>query len=101
MPERTAPPTWVTDGDREWIGWLESVGDDGRAIVVDSLGGRVAVGWTPWDAPPRVIAVLCADCDHPAAADDLVLGDDGGWRCSGCESGHERAAARPAADAAR
>ena len=47
MPERREPPTWVTDGEREWIGRLAQ--------------------WTPWEPPPRVIAVLCADCEHPAA----------------------------------
>lgn len=54
MPERTAPPTWVTDGEREWIGWLEAVGDDGKAIVVDALGGRVAAAASRTaSAPPR------------------------------------------------
>jgi hypothetical protein len=101
MPERTAPPTWVTDGDREWIGWLEEVDDDGMAIVVDSLGGRVAAGWTPWEPPPRVVAVLCADCEHPAAADDLVRGDDGRWLCSACESAGECATPRVAAGGGR
>jgi hypothetical protein len=97
MPERTQPPTWVTDGEHEWIGWLERVSEDGKAVVVDPLGGRVLAGWTPWESPPRVIAVLCADCDHPAAADDLVRGDDGLWLCCGCESDRAHAGARPAA----
>jgi hypothetical protein len=96
MPERTAPPTWVTDGEHEWIGRLETVGEDGRAIVIDSLGGRVTAGWTPWEAPPRVVAVLCADCEHPAAADDLVRADDGLLLCRRCESSRQHETVQPA-----
>jgi hypothetical protein len=89
MPERREPRTWVTDGEREWIGRLEQVRDDGKAVVVGD-GGRVIAGWTPWDPPPRVVAVLCADCEHSTAADDLVRGDDGSWLCTGCEGGRAR-----------
>ena len=97
MPERTAPPTWVTDGEHEWIGRLEAVDEDGMAIVIDSLGRRVAAAWTPWEPPPRVVAVLCADCEHPAAADDLVRTDDDLLVCHGCESGRDHDAVRLAA----
>ena len=84
MPERTEPYAWVTDGASEWIGRLVHIRDDGRAIVVNAEGGRVVVGWTPWTPPPRVIAVLCGDCEHPTASDDLVRADDGTWLCTGC-----------------
>jgi hypothetical protein len=96
MPERNAPQAWVTDGEREWIGRLERLRDDGKAVVTGPDGGIVVAGWTPWEPPPRVIAVLCADCERPAAADDLVRDDDGAWLCSGCES--DRAPAPRAAD---
>ena len=86
MPERTEPYTWVTEGEHEWIGRLVHVRDDGKAVIVNADGGRVIVGWTPWDAPPRVIAVLCADCEHATAADNLGRGDDGTWLCTGCEN---------------
>ena len=103
MPDRTEPYAWVTDGAREWIGRLVQVRDDGRALVVNGDGGRVVVAWTPWEPPPRVIAVLCADCEHPTAADDLVRAEDGTWLCTACEEGRVRiegAIQRPAPSAA-
>ncbi len=92
MPEQTEPYAWVTDGRSEWIGRLVDVRGDGRAVVVNADGGRVVVGWTPWEQPPRVIAVLCADCEHPTAADDLVLGADAAWLCTACEERRVRVA---------
>jgi hypothetical protein len=90
IPERTEPYTWVTDGPREWIGRLVHIRDDGKAVVVNAHGGRVTVGWTPWGPPPRVIAVQCADCEHPTAAADLVRGEDDAWLCMACEDRRAR-----------
>ena len=85
MPQQKPPQTWVTDGECDWIGRLVAVREDGKAVVMNSLGGRVVAAWTPWEAPPRVVAVRCAECGHPAAGGDLVRADDGCLLCSGCE----------------
>ncbi len=85
MPQRHAPQTWITDGECDWIGRLVDVRADGKAVVVNAIGGRVIAAWTPWEAPPRVLAVRCADCDRPVAGDDLVRADNGRWLCSACE----------------
>lgn len=84
------PRTWVADGEEEWVGTLLRVRPDGRAVVLDPRQGRVLAGWAPWEAPPRVVAVACAACDHATTPDALVRDDVGIWLCQPCELAAER-----------
>jgi hypothetical protein len=85
--DRHEPRTWVTDGAHEWIGRLTRLRDDGRAIVETPERGRVLATWTPWEPPPRVVAVLCVECERPIAPDEIIRAADGAWLCSACEQG--------------
>jgi len=85
--DRHEPRTWVTDGAHEWIGRLTRLRDDGRAIVETPEHGRVLATWTPWEPPPRVVAVLCVECERPIAPDEIIRAADGAWLCSACEQG--------------
>ena len=85
--DRHEPRTWVTDGAQEWIGRLTRLREDGRAIVETTEHGRVLATWTPWEPPPRVVAVLCVECERPTAPDEIIRAADGAWLCSACERG--------------
>jgi hypothetical protein len=87
MSDRLAPRTWVSDGEHEWVGRLTRIRDDGRAIIETSERGRVLAAWTPWEPPPRIVAVLCADCERPMAPDEIIRAGDGAWLCLVCEDG--------------
>jgi hypothetical protein len=87
MQDRQEPRTWVSDGEQEWVGRLTRLRDDGRAIVETPEHGRVLAAWTPWEPPPRVVAVLCVGCERPTAPDEIVRGGDGAWLCPACEQG--------------
>ena len=85
--DRHEPRTWVTDGANEWIGRLTRLRDDGRAIVETPEHGRVLATWTPWEPPPRIVAVLCVECQRPMAPDEIIRTGDGAWLCLVCEDG--------------
>jgi len=85
--DRQEPRAWVTDGSREWVGRLTRVRDDGRAIVETPEHGRVLAAWTSWEPPPRVVAVICVECDQATAPDEIMRAADGSWLCAACELG--------------
>ena len=86
-PDRLEPRTWVSDGEHEWVGRLTRIRDDGRAIIETQERGRVLAAWTPWEPPPRIVAMLCVECERPMAPDEIIRAGDGAWLCLVCEDG--------------